>query len=476
MAERIFVSFEGDGSGVDELSWGQRAIWNQMRMQDSSLSMGGARPLAAGTTVGDVAASARFVIGRHQSLRTRLRFEPDGRPVQVVASSGEIPLEIVEAGDADPAVVAETLAARYKETNFDYANEWPIRMGVVTHRGMPTHVVEVVCHLATDGFGMALLRADLASQDGGTVFTSTGLTSTGLTSAGLTSAGPAGAPFSAMQPLEQARSQRTPAARRHCDAAMRYWERLLRAIPADRFGDWPDDGQPRCLRAVYNSTAVHQAVRQIAARTKVSTSQVLLAAFAVTLARLTGSNPVVSLVLVNNRFRPGFADTVSPVSAPCLCVIDVADITFDEAVARAWHSAMTAYKHAYYEPDLMWDVIARVGKERGGEITLGYFFNDLRVRHREEPGGPGGPADSLEDMRAALARSTLEWGSEKYGPCDRVFLYINDVPGTISYEVWVDTRYVSAADLEAALRGLEELTVEAAVNPAAPTGIRSVVA
>jgi hypothetical protein len=465
MAERIFVSFEGDGSGVDELSWGQRAIWNQMRMQDSSLSMGGARPLTAGTTVGDVAASARFVLGRHQSLRTRLRFEPDGRPVQVVASSGEIPLEIVEAGDAAPAVVAEALAARYKETNFDYANEWPIRMGVVTHRGTPTHVVEVVCHLATDGFGMALLRADLASQNGGTV----------RTSAGPASAGPAGAPVTAMQPLEQARSQRTPGARRHCDAAMRYWERLLRALPADRFGDWPDDGQPRCLRAVYNSPAVHLAVRQIAARTKVSTSQVLLAAFAVTLARLTGSNPVVSLVLVNNRFRPGFADTVSPVSAPCLCVIDVGDITFDEAVARAWHSAMTAYKHAYYEPDLMWDVIARVGKERGGGITLGYFFNDLRVRHREEPGGSGVPAGSPEDMQAALARSTLEWGSEKDGPCDRVFLYINDVPGTISCEAWVDTRYVSAADLEAALRGLEELTVEAAVNPAALTGIRSVV-
>jgi hypothetical protein len=456
MAERIFVSFEGDGSGIDELSWGQRAIWNQMRMQDSSLSMGRARPLAAGTTVGDVAASARFVMGRHQSLRTRLRFEADGRPVQVVASSGEIPLEIVEVGDADPAVVAEALAARYKETNFDYANEWPIRMGVITRGGRPTHVAEVVSHLVTDGFGMALLQADLAGENGGT--------------------GPAGAPVTAMQPLDQVRSQRTPAAQRHRDAAMRYWERLLRAIPADRFGDWPDDGRPRCLRAVYNSPAVHLAVRRIAARTKVSTSQVLLAAFAVTLARLTGSNPVVTMVLVNNRFRPGFANSVSPVSAPCLCVIDVADITFDEAVARAWHSAMAAYKHAYYEPDLMWDVIARVGKERGGEITLAYFFNDLRVRHRQEPAGPADPAGSPQDLQAALARATLEWGSETGGPCDRVFLYINDVPGTISCEAWVDSRYTSAADLEAALRGLEELTVEAAVNPATTTGIRSVMA
>jgi Condensation domain len=452
MTERIFVSFEGEGSGTDELSWGQRVIWNAMRMQGSSLSMGGARPLAEGRTVSDVAAAARFVLARHQSLRTRLRFEPDGRPTQVVASSGEIPLEIVEAGDAQPAGVAEALAARYKETNFDYTGEWPIRLGVVTRRGVPTHVAEVVCHLATDGYGMTLLKADLAGLGGGT--------------------GPAGAPVTAMQPLEQARSQRTPAAQRHCDAAMRYWERLLRAVPDDRFCFGPDDGQPRCLRAVYDSPAVRLAIQAIAARTKVSTSQVLLAAFAVTLARLTGRNPVVALVLVNNRFRPGFADTVSPVSAPSLCVIDVADITFDEAVLRAWHSAMAGYKHAYYEPDTMWDLIGQVGMERGGDIDLAYFFNDLRVRHRDEPTGPASPAP---DLRAALRRSTLAWGRENVGHCDRVFLYINDVPGTVSYEAWVDNRYVSSEDLEAALRGLEELTVEAALDPAAPTGIRSVV-
>ncbi len=450
---RIFVSFEGEGSGVDELSWGQRVIWNAMRMQRSSLSMGGVRPLALGNTVGDVAAVLRCVMGRHQSLRTRLRFQADGRLMQVVASSGEIPLEIVEAGDADPAGVAEALAAQYKETNFDYANEWPIRMGVVTQRGVPTHVAEVICHLATDGFGMALLQADLDSKDCGAEL--------------------ARSPAAAMQPLEQARSQRTRAVQRHGDAAMRYWERVLRAIPADRFADWPDDGQPRCVQAVYESPAVYLAVQLIAARTKVSTSQVLLAAFAVALARLTGSNPVVTLVLVNNRFRPGFADSVSPVSAPCLCVIDVADITFDEAVTRAWHSAMAAYKHGYYEPNLMWDLIARVSKERGGAINLAYFFNDLRVRHRAEPTGRDGPGGSAEDLRAMLPQSSLVWGSEKDGPCDRVFLYINDVPGTLSYEAWVDTRYVPAADLEAALRGLEALTVEAALNPAATTGIRS---
>jgi hypothetical protein len=257
---------------------------------------------------------------------------------------------------------------------------------------------------------------------------------------------------------------------------MQHWERMLRAIPADRFGDCPDHGRPRLLRALYSSDAVHLAVRSIAARTKVSTSQVLLAAFAVSLARLTGSNPVVALVLVNNRFRPGFAGTVSPVSAPSLCVIDVADVTFDEAVARAWRSAMAGYKHAYYEPDMMWDLIARVGKERGGEITLGHFFNDLRVRHRAEPAGPATPP---ADLRAALAGpavapSTLSWGEEKDEQCDQMFLYVHDVPDTVAYEAWVDTRHVSRADVATVLHGLEDLVVRAALDPCESTGIRSV--
>jgi hypothetical protein len=454
MADRILVPFEGEGSGVDELSWGQRVIWSAMRNQGSSLGMGGARPLAEGTTVEDAAAALRFIMTRHQSLRTRLRFEADGRTLQVVASSGSVPLEVIEAGDADPAAVAAAQAARYNETNFDYVNEWPVRMAVITKRGAATHVAEMYCHLAGDGFGMAALRADLAGRDPRT--------------------GQAKAPVTAIQPLEQARRQRTPAARRQSDAAMRYTERLLRALPADMFRGPPGDGQPRSLHAVYQSPAAYLAVRSVAARTRVSTSSVLLAAFAVVLARLTGSNPVVTQVVVSNRFRPGLADTVSPVNQPCLCVIDAAGMTFDEVVTRAWQSAIGAYKHAYYDPDQMDQVVARVARERGGEIDLTCFLNDRRMQGRQERAGemPVAP----KSLRAALRHSTLDRGYLKDGRCDRLFLYINDMADAMSYEMWVDVRYMPADGLEAALRGLEAVVVEAALDPAAPTGIRPVVA
>jgi len=92
MTENVVVQFAGDGSGVAELSWGQQYIWGVIQATDSSLPMGDARVLPLGQTVADVAAGLSFIMGRHQALRTKLRFGPDGRAQQVVYASGAITL------------------------------------------------------------------------------------------------------------------------------------------------------------------------------------------------------------------------------------------------------------------------------------------------------------------------------------------------------------------------------------------------
>src|SRR5262245_44373721 len=121
MGEPVIVHFAGPGSDVEELNWAQRSIWESMKAAGRSIAIGGAMPLAAGTTVDDLAAILRFAMCRHPSLRTRLRFEPDGRPVQVVAGSGEIALTVVDVPDADdPAEAAEAVRARQELGTFDY--------------------------------------------------------------------------------------------------------------------------------------------------------------------------------------------------------------------------------------------------------------------------------------------------------------------------------------------------------------------
>jgi hypothetical protein len=108
-------------------------------------------------------------------------------------------------------------------------------------------------------------------------------------------------PVTATQPLDQARWQRSPAGRRQNDAALAYWETVLRTIPPGRFRGADKRYEPTFQEVNFSSPAAHLATLAIAARTTANTSSVLLAAFAVALATVTGVNPVVTQVVVSNR-------------------------------------------------------------------------------------------------------------------------------------------------------------------------------
>jgi hypothetical protein len=444
MVDRVRVSFRGEGSGVDELTWGQLGMWRAIKAQHCSMGVGFPVPLPPGTTVQDIAAGLGFVMGRHQSLRTRLVFDADGHARQSVATEGEIFLEIVDvADDDDPAAAAAALRTRYHDTEFDYATEWPVRMAVLRHHGVPTHAVALYCHLAVDGAGAEALVADLANLDPVT--------------------GEATAPVTAVQPLEMARWQQSPAGQRHNERTLRHWQRQLRAIPARRFPESTDRRTPRYWEAQFTSRATYLAVQAIADRTNLETSSVLLAAFSVAMARITETNPVVTQMSVGNRFRPGLGDMVSTLALNGLCVIDVADATFDEVVLRAWHAALTAYKYAYYDPAGHDAMLARVNEERGEEIDIGCIFNDRRTGERRDvlSPPPTGP-----EILAALPHSTLRWRQQTERAGERFFFHINDVPDTT--EIWmpIDSHCMSHADTEAFLREVEMVAVAAALDPA----------
>jgi hypothetical protein len=445
--ERIAVPFEGEGSGTDELSWGQGEIWRAMQRHRSWMPLINVTPLTAGTTIEDIATELRFRMSRYQSMRTRLTFDAGGRPRQVVSGSGVTTLEIIDA-DGDPAAAAAAIESQYAQTDLDLVNDWPLRITVIRHHGTPTHMVSAVCHLAIDLFGTLAMTADLADRDPRT--------------------GQPRAPTPPMPPLEQARRQRTPAARRVSDTAMRHWEDLLKTVPPRRYADQASQCQPRYWQARFDSPALYLAARAIDARNQVGASPVLLAAVAVALARVTASNPVLVRVVVSNRFRPGLAQSVSQVSQTGLCVIDVADITFDEAVARAWRSSMAAYKHAYYDPVQLDELVARLSREQGEEIDINCYYNDRRM---QAPRDSAGPACAEQDLRAALPHTTLRWDPPVDRPSERFFVHVDDEPGSVTIVMSADTKYISPGDMEACLRGMEEIAVAAATDLAAPTHV-----
>jgi hypothetical protein len=394
-----------------------------------------------GFTADDMVAELRFVMNRYPAMRTRLRFEADGTTKQVIDAEGEIDIEVVDVEEnEDPQEIANAIRGRYTRTVFDYANEWPVRVALVRKEGVLRYVVRAFCHLASDGMGFARMVADVFHP--------------------ARSALPAPA---AEDALDQARWQATAAGVQQSENALRYWESQLRAIPANRFTRPSGRGGVRGKWQVeFVSAAMERAMRVVAARTGVPSSAVLLTAFAVSLSRVAGADPVVTKVLVSNRFRPRLTDTVSPVAQHGLLVVGGLDraASFDEAIARTQRAAMGTYKHAYYDPQRLRELVARVGRERGEQVDLACLFNDRRIKVRDKDG----PAPTEAEIRAALRETELRWAFPTPNLNERLLVVVNDIPATIAITVMVDTDHLAPDGTEALLRGMEETIVGAAIG------------
>jgi len=439
MVNQILVQFHGEGSGVGRLAWGQRGVWRSIVRQGSTQFLSGVKPIPAGVAVEDVAESLGFIMGRHQSLRTLLVFDADGDPRQRVFESGEIALDIVDAGDADSATVANDVRSRYESHDFDYVQEWPVRMAVVCRDGVPTHTVAVYNHLAVDAHSLVALMDDLMARDPET--------------------GAASGPVTASQPLEMAVQQQTPAAQRQTDSALRHWGRVLRTAPPARFDRRDHEEDPRFWDLAYYSKAADLAMRSIASRLGTDTSPVLLAAYGVAMANTIGRNPVVLQLAVSNRFRPGFAGAVCPIAQSSPCLLDLADITFDQAVARAYRAAMATYLNSYYDPLQRVALYGAINAERGAEIDVQVYFNDRRDQGRDDKSGP---MPTAAEIRAALPASRLGWGPHSAVPQPTFYLDVDDAPDGVELTMTADTRYVSPEGMESFVRTLESTVVEAA--------------
>ena len=432
----VVVPFEGEGAGVGGLAWGQRDMWSTMRRQRSWLPMGGSKPLEPGTTVEDVAEELAFLMRRYPSMRTRLLFAADGTVSQQVHGSGEIVLEVVEAGDQDPYEAATEVAHGYHHAPFDFAEDWPIRMAVVLRHGVPAFMAVIMCHLVTDGAGAATMLAEVASRP--------------------RPEGPGGG----TQALAQGEWQRSPAGRKQNDAALRHAEAALRAVPARPEPRSPDPQEPRHWMGLLDSPALFLATPVAAERIGADTSSVLLAAYAIALGELAGPGPVVVRPTVSNRFRPGFAEVVGTVAQHGLCVLDVAGVPFDEAVRRTRRAAMTASKYAYCDPFAVEELIARLAGETGHPVDTACFFNDRRNSPR--PLSVTAPAALSQGCAESPAGSVFQWAARQDDPFEPLMVHVNDVPDTMQLAVFLDTARWSPKEAEGLVRRMEETVVAAA--------------
>jgi hypothetical protein len=449
VADRILVPFSGDGSGECELTWGQRNIMRMMQLAGEAVMIGGTMPLEEGTTVEDIVHLLAFIVERNHSLRTTYRFREDGEPLQVLHSSGEVALDVVdiEPGE-DPAEAAERVRAGYEHGPFDVTVDWPVKMAVIRREGVPVYFAAMYPHIAIDGLGFEALVDDLKNLDRKT--------------------GEHLAPREGMQPFELARQQQSATALRQSAASVEYWEKMVRLAPGRRFDTEYEPRDPQWWDVVFDSKAAYLAATCIAARTGANTGSILLGAYAVALAKVSGKSPSAIRTFVSNRFRPGLRESVTPLIASCLCVVDVADTDFDAVAVQAWRAQLKAGKYAYFDPRDLLAMFERVAAELGEEVDLLCYFNDLR---RATAAVRPGPLPTPEEIQAALPLTTLTWGPHTNVPDAQTFMELNPVPDTVNFLLRVDTEKVTPEEQEVMVREMERILVAAAFDPACPTGI-----
>ena len=428
---RVPVAFSGEGAGTAPMTWAQLGIWKTMVRTGINMNIGGVIPMPPDWSVEDVQTLLRYLVSRHQSLRTRLRFTPGGAAEQVLSDAGEVAMELVDADD--PATAAEEIRARWAATPFDYEHEWPVRMAVVRNDGAVTHVVLTYCHLAVDGFGIEAIVRDMANLDRAT--------------------GEATAPVAALTPFELAEKQASASGRRAGEKSLRHWEHVLRGIPPRRLGTSDDPRTPRYWELALHSPALHQALPGIALRTGIGAGYILLAAYAVALFNLTGRNPSVAQLVVSNRFRPGCGDSASQLAQLSVCAIDVAGVDFDEAVRRAFTAATSAFMHGYYDPLGLDAVVARIQQERP-DLEYDIIVNDrLGVPAAADPEAAPTPA----------APATVRW-TRKLDALDAMLnISFDAVPDAVEVTIGADTHRLSPAEIEALAREIEHVTTSSAV-------------
>jgi len=452
--DRMVVRFAGAEAGAEPLTWGQKAILRDMRESGNQFSMQGRMDLPEGGTIEDAAARVNGLLVRHAALRMRLGTDHAGRPCQEVAGSGEFGMDILNLPDdldrADVARYRDHLWTTWPLERFDFHRDWPLRVAVLRHRDACLHLVFVLSHLVADGGGILLLLADLLADEKGT----------------------------AKDPrhpnvLDIARSEQTSQLRQLSSRTMRFWESQLRDIPPQTFaGSAAPLGQAgqRYAQARFSSPAAYLATLAISSRTGTDASRVTLAVIATAIGRATGVSPLTIKVMVNNRFRPGLADAIAPIAQNSVVRIELADSSIDEVVARTRAAALTAGMRAYYDPDDLSEVMKRLDAERGYPASITCRINDQRAMIMRS-GAEAGREVTPEQVRRMLPETSLTWLGPRQYMHEQVNILVENRPDVVSLHMMWDESCLTDQRVEALLRTVEDVAVEAAFDPDAPTKV-----
>ncbi|MEV0729483.1 condensation domain-containing protein [Polymorphospora sp. NPDC050346] len=440
------ADFTGTESPSAPFTWGQRMLWRAFEMYPPNRTMVNISrvvpvPRRARTGVPDVLRVIGALVGRHSSLRTRLR-TVDGELLQVVSGHGEQPVLLVHAGPADDdgTATAQALATRLASTAFDLAEELPQRVALVVAGDRVCQVVLVFSHTTVDFGAVEIVLRDLRV----------------LLLRGSIAAPPG------LQSVDIAGREQEERHRRRAQRAIVRWVDWFGRLPKETLPELGPPLTPLFRQGTLVSAAADTAVRLVANRHGVTTSTVLLTAIAAVHAGWSGRDTVGIFMMVNNRSLPGYDTAIAKLNQLGMIVVDLADRPdFAKLLPRVWAAALEAYRSAYYEQAELLRAYEAAGHKINTGESAHCYFNDIRL---STDASVFGRETGEDEVRAAMSRSSFSWGESYDSFVYRTRVEVVDKPGGIGLTLTANTAYLPPEQAERFLRDLERLLVDAAFH------------
>lgn len=322
------------GAREEQASFEQERLWflQQLEPDDTSYHLHMQLELPVGLDRAAWSAAWRYLVGRHETLRTRF-IERDGVPFQIIDDADPPPVPVADlAAEPLPDRLARAagLAREQAETPFDLTRGPLFRVALLR---MPDKWVQLLTihHIVADGWSIDVLMRDLNTAYGAII-------------AGKS----VPLPPLRVQFADFARWQRAQLTGAHLDELLGFWSRYLEgapdlALPADRPAS-ASATRRADVRARVLPTGLRDSLYELARREGATVFQVLLAAFATLLHRYTGQEDLVLGTPMASRAPPEVEDLIGFFLNTILLRVQVIPgQTFLEILAATRSATVNAY-------------------------------------------------------------------------------------------------------------------------------------
>ena len=437
---RRFIDFQGTGSGNYDLTWSQKqiCIWmEQSAPHFENMNLSVLVQIESGTGVDDVETALKLLIERHEALRTRIYLDLSGGYRQSVHRNGKLPVDIFECTTDDE---ANSILAEMREVPFTEM-EWPIRVAILVSAGKVGRVALCVSHMATDGWGIEVLRRELKE---------------------LASTDYSRKEYALRRPVTQPRQQ-SAIERANGNSTVRrvedFWVTHLKHFPNERF-PFPQrvPESPRFPEIMMESRTAAKAIAKISERDQVTAHTIVMGAISILLTALSHTDRATFRLFCANRLNKASRYSLGNFSQVVPLSVQVGDLPFRDVVRNAWQESMCAYRIGAVDPDRLSALEKSLMHELGMAPDLECFIN-LHVSHEI----PTGAAARVTPEALDITRIWKRGGQEIWEP-RKFFIDVWVVSERLLISLWGDTEIFPSNTLSNFLSFLENILLRAAVD------------